>query len=1419
MPLSIAPTEEMLNEEGNTSLNSALDDGGSIDTIDPVNARPTMIAEVQNPGLLEGEAPISEPYQIFKDKQVLPMVVSKVDASPTDPMDLYKRTLDKGELGFTKIPTNVPEVAVDGSLFAASFRNDNSLGAIINNRAARVASPDYERFNPFQFVPPELVDYQHLYAVDSNIEEVEETTAVIRQELRDKQLLAKYPLASFATSFATQALDPVNLLPGSIIYKNYKRQARTLQSLKAASASAVVSGTVQEGILNSQQQTRTLEESALNVLAGAIVAGGLGASIGAIGARTKLSTLKYVRAKRDVVGAITDKELELTPDGLINDNDIENMPAWVQKTMKIGPLNTLMTSPFGTAKKFAQQIFEVNYNVVKNARGETEGNAVETLMKTRLREIGSAQAGYQDIYFKYKGVESGIFKKTRAALNKEGMSFDEFDDAVSLVITSGVADAEPAVNMAAKHLEEKVIKPIAADAIELGLLPKDVQPENAVGYFTTIYNKNLIIEQGGRSARGPGTLPQALFDYYKNTEQKIENYKKSPQYQQGIKDINQLRRELKSRKIVATEPSDNQPMIDELKAKVEVNSADIKSNFELVQKYTADIKDKLDQIKEFKAKRKRISKMVINEHKTIEPNASPFLEPGVKEKEAISKLKQLDGMIEAARKYVDRAKEARDVTKRIIRKTAQVLKANNKSIEYLSRNDIKTSADNLNARLSQRRAELKDNIAQTRALIQEHNKMIADINKQKVSVNLLLRDVKLEKQKLSKRKRGSHLHGVALRRISELEAKISTKRTSIADMKSVLDAFDSPKKRAQRLREARSRIKSSIEMLGTPPKKLTKKEKAAIKDKIADIKRSLLEGADRDMLTSDGSRLRKAVDDNIRWEHVEQTIDTILGQQNGQLLNPILDKIGGGRTSPLHARSILADQVSMRPWHVRSAAKVTNLYARGLVPVIELERLARQLGAESWQEAVSMVEASMKKEFDEAMKGKTGKEAADLNAKYLADLETMKNSIALVKGIYGSGPNTIDNKAAIYYRNFLKWNAVRLLGSMTLSSIPDIALQILRHGPMQFIFDGLIPQLRNLNKLAKEDLRAIGYGMETQLGIRLKSFSEHESLSSNPGLFSKALDNVFETFGNASLINQWNSFGQDIAGTISINRTLNLIHDTVEGRAVSVKDIKRVAQLGIDRKYFDYIYEQTRGMIDESGARYAGWNNWEARSNFEADALREFKGSVAKEIDSIIIVPGLGDKPLIAHRDAGKFIFQFKSFMFAATNKITYSTIQRRRDAEVYTGIVSMLAMGAVSYAATQLARGEEIDTSFDRLANEAIDRSGIAGVFMEVYNIGQKIGVFPGETVSRYRSRDFLGSLVGPAGGLVSESVGILTRFTGVSKGETDITTGDVKSFLRLIPYQNLFYLARLNKAIVTAVGDTFDLRETRPDERKKRN
>lgn len=687
--------------------------------------------------------------------------------------------------------------------------------------------------------------------------------------------------------------------------------------------------------------------------------------------------------------------------------------------------------------------------------------------------------------------------------------------------------------------------------------------------------------------------------------------------------------------------------------------------------------------------------------------------------------------------------------------------------------------------------------------------------------------------------------------IVDLRNRVSVAKANFTRAKNTQSEIDRLLKKKKQTADDKIRLREL-------QKRLKPDEAEAI---LKNIEKELDETIPFDLKDSDGNIRRVLEDDQIEIV-IDQTVANILGRNEAKLLNPMMQKfIGKGKTKPLHNRVFLIPDEMIEDWTINSASKISELYGKAMIPTLEMHEFARRtnvpakrqksiqsklikrdeleaqrIGADDQtireidveiakindeitllespptpQDALGQILVDLEDELNHLKRGKSPKENAELEKKFDSAVKDITATFDLLQGVYGIGPNIIDNQAATVFKNIKTWNFIRLMGFMMLSSLPDIAMHIMRHGPMSFMREGLIPVLRMLEgaKMNKSMLQDMGRGIETLKGQRIKSFIDHEGTALETGLFGKALEFVSDTFGNASLMNQWQDFNQTIAGNMSMSRTLRSIDTWMKTGKMGRKDKIRFNLLRLNEEDWKVIHQEWKktGGID-NGSYYCNWGDWDTSNPTVAKAYQKFREATLSEVDSTVVIPGLGDKPLASHQLILSPMFQFKSFMLAATNK-TLTAGLSRNDAEFYMGVCSALAMGAMGYVISAKIRrpNEEVDLSWEKLTKEAVDRSGVLGVFMEGFNMAEKL--LGNNGVSRYQNRGFSGTFLGPTAGLAEDIAYLINKMSrSISDDNIQMTTKDAEKFMRLAPYQNLFYLYYLNRQVTkqAALGLGFE-------------
>jgi len=416
-----------------------------------------------------------------------------------------------------------------------------------------------------------------------------------------------------------------------------------------------------------------------------------------------------------------------------------------------------------------------------------------------------------------------------------------------------------------------------------------------------------------------------------------------------------------------------------------------------------------------------------------------------------------------------------------------------------------------------------------------------------------------------------------------------------------------------------------------------------------------------------------------------------------------------------------------------------------------------------------------------------------------------------VRHTYGV-PSDPDGMMARAGRMALQLNYLARLGGMTLSSIPDIARPIMRYGLGAFR-DGWLPLVTNLGevKLAAREVRLAGTALDMVRDQRLMELGDVLDDFGRGSKFERGVQFLTDRFGLVTLMSPWNGAVKSMAGVITMAEVLRAAKGAATGKA-SAKQIQRLAADGVDEAMARRIWaEAEKSGNDVNGVFLPNTESWT-----DMGALQAFRAVINREVDSLIVTPGL-EKPLWMSKPLGRIIGQFKSFAAASTQRTMLAGLQQK-DAAALAGVMTTLALGAVTAKIKGEVRGDDTKTwTPGRWAAEAIDNSGLLGLIGEAGNIadkwtGGKVGLarLGGKEVSRYQSRNAVGALLGPT----FDFAGDLAQVTrAAATGE--VARSDVHALRQVLPYQNLFYFRGLFDKAEEAIGDRLGL----PARRERRH
>ena len=424
--------------------------------------------------------------------------------------------------------------------------------------------------------------------------------------------------------------------------------------------------------------------------------------------------------------------------------------------------------------------------------------------------------------------------------------------------------------------------------------------------------------------------------------------------------------------------------------------------------------------------------------------------------------------------------------------------------------------------------------------------------------------------------------------------------------------------------------------------------------------------------------------------------------------------------------------------------------------------------------------------YSEAMKKASGKEAVKLGNKMDADIRDIAGMRDRIRGVYGFQEDNVWTRIGRSSRDL---NYLRLLGGVTVSSLPDAARIVMAEGFTKTFSRGLGALATNTKqfKLAAAEAKRYGIGTDVLMSGKAEVIADVGDYTQGGTMVERGLRSAANKFGRINFLDYWTS-GMKQLHAVTMQTSI------FDGLSKGKFD-KRLTRLGIDKQSaMDMMEQVNKYGKNEDGVWITNAKNWD-----RPDLERMWGAAMRKESDRVIIMPGQ-EKPLFMSSELGKSIGQFRSFILSATQRVLVAGVQGQ-DHNAIGGAISLVGMGMFSYYLKSNIAGRETSDDPTAWVIEGIDRSGAVGVIGEINNTIEKIssnsvGLRPllgiSAPASRFVSRSVSESLLGPTfGSLLSTTVAASNALT--SKGE--MTEADVRALRRLIPLQNLSVLRGIER------------------------
>lgn len=362
------------------------------------------------------------------------------------------------------------------------------------------------------------------------------------------------------------------------------------------------------------------------------------------------------------------------------------------------------------------------------------------------------------------------------------------------------------------------------------------------------------------------------------------------------------------------------------------------------------------------------------------------------------------------------------------------------------------------------------------------------------------------------------------------------------------------------------------------------------------------------------------------------------------------------------------------------------------------------------------------------------------------------------------------------------------LGFVVPNSAAEIGMTVFRHGISTAFGKQTRTLIKNLtNKkfmqaMTKES-RELGASIEFELSRMHAMINNVDDASPVASRMNKAIGNARRYFFLGNGLTQFTQMSRRIAQNTTNARIVKLLKQHTNG-TLSNGDRAYLANLGIGNKNIDDIAEQALRHGNEfEGVFFSNVDDWDNQA-----LAATYRYAVLKDVNMVNVKASFGEAPTSMYFNPsiggslGQVFWQLKSFMFAATQKILLSGLQRK-DSAVLSGLMAMVTLGMASYYVGEISKGREPSDDIEDWIYNGIDKSGSLGIITEVASILQLPKAIGVQNFSAREDLTGLQRIAGPTFGLIDPVYKIGTIVPDVIAGE-DITKDEIYALKRVTPF-----------------------------------
>jgi len=544
----------------------------------------------------------------------------------------------------------------------------------------------------------------------------------------------------------------------------------------------------------------------------------------------------------------------------------------------------------------------------------------------------------------------------------------------------------------------------------------------------------------------------------------------------------------------------------------------------------------------------------------------------------------------------------------------------------------------------------------------------------------------------------------------------------------------------------------------------------------------------------------------------DEITDRILGSPDGRLPYDLgMEHGAGGVSSGEQPRGALAQRefnipdATIKDFLENDAEHIVSSHLRTMVPdVLLTEKFGDTRMTETFRKINDEYAAKVAAAKSEKERTALEKERQRVNS----DLAAIRDRIRGTYGISADAPLRNVARAAGVLKNY---NVLTSMGSAALSSLPDMAGAVIRHGLTTTFNDAWTPFFKFLTRQsdafseAHKQFRAMGISVEMTLASRHHALTDTLDTYHPQSRVERTLQWATNKFQFVNMLAPWTDWAKTSASLVASSEILRAAEASVNGK-LTARQLRNLGESGIEPHMAARIHEafKTGGEVRD-GVHLPNTGDWA-----DKEARRVFEGAVARDADIAVVTPGQ-EKPLWMSHGILSVLGQFKSFTAAATERVLISNLQRR-DAQVLQGMLFSMGLGMLSYKINSVTGGSPVSNNAGDWVKESISRGNLLGWFEEGNALASKatrggVDVYrlvgSGKPLTRYASRSAMDQLLGPTAGKIQQVLGAVSAASKPSEWNE----ADSKSLRRLVGGQNVFYVRRLFDQVEASANNSFGI------------